>query len=155
MIWSFLHTFADNKQAIVSRILIRLFLVAALLCDFLGFADGVKPQGIAVKDEQKSEEQIKQDDGYLKAVAEEPQSPVEVVFRSAPSSSRVASNRPTRLLPTHGGKPGKHHGRWAADVVYKPFNCALLQPCRGLYRLSIVATPPRLYYVIALRRLLC
>ena len=142
-------------MAIVNRFLIRLFLVAALLCDFLGFADGVKAQGIAVTDEQTSEEQIKQSDGYLKAVAEEPQSPVEVVFRSAPSSSRIASNRPTRLLPTHGGKPGKHHGRWAADEVYKPFNCSLLQPCRGLYRLSTVVTPPRLYYVIALRRLLC
>ena len=139
----------------MNRFLIRLFLVAALLCDFLGFADGVRAQGIAVSGEQKSEEQIKQNDGYLKPVAEEPQSPVEVVLRSAPSSSRIASNRPTRLLPTHGGKPGKYHGRWAAAEVYKPFNCALLQPCRGLYRLSIVATPPRLYYVIALRRLLC
>lgn len=139
----------------MSRILIRLFLVAVLLCDFLGFTDGVKAQGIVSKDEQKSEEQIKQHDGYLKAVAEEPQSPVEVVFRSAPSSSRVASNRPTRLLPTHGGKPGKHHGRWTTNEICKPFNCVLLQLCRGIYHLRTVAAPPRYYYVIALRRLLC
>lgn len=139
----------------MSRILIRLFLVAVLLCDFLGFTDGVKAQGIVSKDEQKSEEQIKQHDGYLKAVAEEPQSLVEVVFRSAPSSSRVASNRPTRLLPTHGGKPGKHHGRWTTNEICKPFNCVLLQLCRGIYSLRTVAAPPRYYYVIALRRLLC
>jgi hypothetical protein len=31
----------------------------------------------------------------------------------------------------------------------------LLQPCRGLYCLCTVVTPPRFYYVIALRRLLC
>ena len=165
----------------MSRILIRLFLVAALLCDFLGSGTGARAQGFVSKDEQKSEErfheaesrgkacldyaearkrsdeiqQIKQHDGYLKAVAEEPQSPVEVVFRSAPSSSRVASNRPTRLLPTHGGKPGKHHGRWTTNEICKPFNCVLLQLCRGLYHLRTVAAPPRYYYVIALRRLLC
>ena len=139
----------------MNRFLIRLFLVAALLCDFLGSGTGARAQGFVSKDEQKSEEQIKQHDGYLKPVAEEPQSPVEVVFRSAPSSSRVASNRPTRLLPTHGGKPGKHHGRWTTNEICKPFNCVLLQLCRGLYHLRTVAAPPRYYYVIALRRLLC
>ena len=139
----------------MNRFLIRLFLVTALLCDCLGSGTGVRAQGFVSKDEQNSEHQIKQHDGYLKAVAEEPQSPVEVVFRSAPSSHRVASNRPTRLLPTHGGKPGKYHGRWAADVVYKPFNRVLLQLCWGLSRLRTVASPPRLYYIIALRRLLC
>ena len=139
----------------MNRFLIRLFLVATLLCDFLGSILDTKAQGMAARDEQKSEEQIKQHDGYLKPVAEEPQSPLEVVFRSAPSSSRVASNRPTRLLPTHGGKPGKHHGRWTTNEICKPFNCVLLQLCRGLYHLRTVAAPPRYYYVIALRRLLC
>ena len=139
----------------MNRFLIRLLLVIALLCNCLGSVTGVRAQGLVSKDEQKSEHQIKQHNGYLKAVAEEPQSPVEVVFRSAPSSHRVASNRPTRLLPTHGGKPGKYNGRWAADEICKPFNCALLQPCRGLYCLCTVVTPPRFYYVIALRRLLC
>jgi len=74
----------------VNRFLIRLLLVIALLYDCLGSVTGVKTQGLVSKDEQKSEHQIKQHDGYLKAVAEEPQSPVEVVFRSAPSSHRVA-----------------------------------------------------------------
>ncbi len=139
----------------MNRFLIRLFLVATLLCDFLGSIQDTKAQGMAARDEQKSEEQIKQHDGYLKHVAEEPQSPVEVAFRSASSSHRVASSRPTRLLPTHGGKPGKHHGRWAGNEVYKPFKCTIQQWCGCLDRQCTVAAPSRLYYVIALRRLLC
>ena len=139
----------------MNRFLIRLFLVVTLLCDFLGSNPDVRAQGTTTKDEQKSEEQIKQHDGYLKPVAEEPQSLVEVAFRSAPSSHRVASSRPTRLLPTHGGKPGKYQGRWAGDNIYKPFNCAIRQQCYSVDRLCTVAAPSRLYYVIALRRLLC
>lgn len=135
----------------MNRFLIRLFFVAALLCDFLGFTDEVRARDVA----PKSEEQIRQSDGCLNPVAEEPQSPVEIVFRSAPSSPRVASNRPTRLLPTYGGKPNKHHGQWAADEVYKPFKAYSLQSCRSPERRHAVASPSRLYYVIALRRLLC
>lgn len=138
----------------MSNILIRLFLVAILLCDFLGSGTSVRAHGITLKDGQNSEEQITQNDGHLMPMAEEPQSPFEVVFRSAPSSNRIASSRPTRLLPTHGGKPGKHNGRWTEDEVHNPFNCLTQQLCRKL-RLSTIATPPRLYYVIALRRLLC
>ena len=146
---------ASYRKRHMNRFLIRLFLVATLLCDFLGSSLDTKAQGMAVKDEQKSEEQIKQHDGYLKYVAEEPQSPVEVAFRSVSSSHRVASSRPTRLLPTHGGKPSKHHGRWAGDEVFKPFNCPIRQRCYSVDRLCTVAAPSRLYYVIALRRLLC
>lgn len=139
----------------MNRILIRLFLIVALLCDFLGSGLDVRAQGAASRDEQKSEEQIKQYDGYLKPVAEEPQSPIEVAFRSAPSSHRVASSRPTRLLPVHGGKPGKHHGRWPGDEVYKPFNSTIQQLWGSVDKLCTVVAPSRLYYVIALRRLLC
>ena len=139
----------------MNRLLIRLGLVATLLCGLLGSSvTGVRAQGVTGKDEQKDEAQIKQNNGYLKSVAEEPQSLLEVVFRSAPSSYRVVSN-PGQSSSSHGGKPGKHHGRWVADAVYKPFNCAILQLCRCLDRLRAVASPPRLYYVIALRRLLC
>lgn len=139
----------------MNKFLIRLFLVATLFCGFLGSEAEAWAQGMTAQDEQKSEHQIKQYDGYLKSVAEEPQNPIEVVFRSAPSSHRVVSNRPTRLLSTHGGKLGKSHCRWAAGDVYKPFKIATLQLCRDLSRRYTVAASPRLLYVIALRRLLC
>ena len=139
----------------MNRFLIRLFLVAVLLCDFLGSAKSARVQDIAVADEQRSEEQIKQNDGYLKAVAEEPQGPVEVAFRSSSSSHRVASHRSTRLLPTHGGKPTNQPGRWAKDNSYNPQTHALLLSCCcHCWQCTTVASQ-RLRYVIALRRLLC
>ena len=139
----------------MNRFLIRFYLIAILLCGFLDSTEGVMAKSFIEYGRQESEHQVKQDDGYLNAVAEEPQSPIEVVFRSARSSHRVASNRPTRLLPTHGGKPGKYHGRWATDEVYKSFKIATLQLCRDFCHRYIVAAFPRLRYVIALRRLLC
>ena len=139
----------------MNSFLIRLFLVAVLLCDFLGSAKSTKVQGVAIADEQKSEEQIRQSDGYLKPVAEEPQSPVEVAFRSTPSSHRVASHRSSRLLPTHGGKPTNHSGRWAKGHSYNPQLCSfLLSSCWPRWQRTTAASQ-RLRYVIALRRLLC
>jgi hypothetical protein len=137
----------------VNRFLIRLFLIVTLLCDFLGSEAGVRSK-VLTHEKATDEEQIKQNDGYLKPLAEEPQSPVEIAFRSVPSSHRIATSRPTRLLPTHSGT-NKYHGRWATDNIYKPFKIAIPQLCSSLDGLCIVAAPPRLYYVIALRRLLC
>ena len=129
-------------------------LVAALLCGLLGSRMGVREEGF-VGNEQKSEEQIRQFDGWLREMAEEPQSPVEYVLRTTSSSNRVISSRPSRLLPTHSGRTGHHHGRWAAD------GCGPLQTSpwgnitKSSYTPGRVSSPPRLYYVIALRRLLC
>ena len=165
----------------MNRFLIRIFFIVAFLCNILGSGMGVRAQGFLATEQQKSEErfhvaenrgkacldyaevrkrsdeiqQIKQNDGYLKPVAEEPQSPVEVAFRSAPSSHRIASNRPTRLLPTHGGKPTNHGGRWAKGELFNPLIFPSLRLCRRLFCHRTTAASPRLRYVIALRRLLC
>jgi len=76
---------AGGRVADAMRRVIRLFFILAFLSGILGSGMGVRAQGFLAT-EQKDEEQIKQNDGYLKPVAEEPQSPVEVAFRSAPSS---------------------------------------------------------------------
>jgi len=149
------RTFVANFNADAMRKVIRLFFIVAFLFGFLGSGMGVRAQGFLATEQQKSEEQIKQNDGYLKPVAEEPQSPVEVAFRSAPSSHRIASNRPTRLLPTHGGKPTNHSGRWAKSESYNPLKSPSLRSCRQFFCHRTTAASPRLCYVIALRRLLC
>jgi len=149
-----LHLQSNNTVGFVNRFLIRLFLVAMLLCGFFGSRIGVKAQSI-VDNAQKSEEQIKQSDGWLRQVAEEPQSPVESTLRTAPSSHRVASSRPTRLLPTRGGRTGQHHGRGGSDGLLNPYRYLPCWQCYGLVSLQKVYSSPRLYYVIALRRLLC
>lgn len=131
----------------------RFCLIAALLCGLLGSKMGVREEGF-VGNEQKSE-QIKQFDGWLRGMAEEPQSPVGSLLRTNSSSNRVISSRPSRLLPTHGGRTGQHHGRGLADG-YCPLQISLR---RGFSISSLalgrVSSSPRLYYVIALRRLLC
>lgn len=146
---------AITELAIVNRFLLRLLLVAMMLCDFLGSSDGVMAKCLTEKGSQENESQVKQSDGYVKDVAEEPRCPVDVVFRSASSSSRLASSRPPRLLPTHGGKSGKSQGRWAADRLSNPYKHLLLQKCWSHILLRTSVASPRLYYVIALRRLLC
>lgn len=131
----------------------RLSLIAALLCGVLGSVAGVRAQH-AVAYGQIGEEQIKAEDGRLKQMAEEPQSPAGTSFRTVPSTHRVASSRPVRLLPTHGGRTGQNQGRWAADG----FSLHKYLPgwqCFGIAGQHRAAPSPRLYYVIALRRLLC
>ena len=137
------------------RKVIRFFFILAFLCNVPGSGMDVRAQGFLSTEQQKNEEQIKQNDGYLNPVAEEPQSPVEVIFRSVPSSHRVASSRPTRLLPTHGGKPTNHGGRWAKGESFNPLTSPSLRLCSQFCWHRTTAASPRLRYVIALRRLLC
>ncbi|MBQ8968512.1 MAG: hypothetical protein IJ064_02085 [Bacteroidaceae bacterium] len=149
----------------MSRFLTRLFIVAALLCGYLGSNVGAKARYLSANGTHKSEAQIRQSDGWLRQVAEvtgyaaslveEPQAIPVAARLSAPSSNRVASSRPTRLLPTHGGKPTNSAGRWAKGKSFNPQLFPLLRPCRRHCRQRMAATPPRLRYVIALRRLLC
>lgn len=147
----------------MKRYLIRLALVAALLCGSL-LGQNAKAQG-AVASHKQDEEQIKQDDGWIHHVAEEPESQPFSLLRST-STHRVNSirehrtsarslSRPVRLLPTHGGKPGQHSGRWATGQSSHPPKFALQLPCAGLRWHPTPAASPRRRYVIALRRLLC
>ena len=106
-------------------------------------------------DEQKNEEQIQEADGFLRQVAEEPQSPVEAAFRSAPSSHRVASSRSSRVQTTHGGRTNHTHGRVLADVLSYLHKYLPLGDVSSKSSSARAFASPRLYYVIALRRLLC
>lgn len=75
-------------------------------------------------------------------------------FRAG-SQHRLSSLRPTRLLPTHGGKSGKHYFRNGANnnPFYNPETFYILAQVLTPQRRAMSA--PRSYYVIALRRLLC
>lgn len=137
----------------MNKVLIRFFFFAALLCSFLGSKVGVGGQSI-LNNGTDGEEQVSQSYGWLKQVAEEPQSPVTTALRTSSSPNRIISSRSFRLLPTHGGRPD-HHGRWTINGY-----CPLHISPRGYfskssYALGRVSSSPRLYYVIALRRLLC
>lgn len=142
----------------MNRFLTRLFVAAMLLCGFLGSKIEFQAQDYVVEAQKsRSDEiqQIKQGDGWLRQVVEEPQSPVESVLRTAPSSHRITSSRPTRLLPTHSGRSNQHHGRWSADGLFNLYKYQSCWQCYSLVSLHRISSSPRLYYVIALRRLLC
>lgn len=138
----------------MNRFLMHLLLASTLLCGFLGSSTEVKAWGMAGCD-QKSEEEVKENDGWQKQMTEEPLIPVETSLRTLPTFNRVVLSRPIRLRPTHGGRFCQHHGRWSADGL---FNFYKYQSCwqrYGFVRLHRISSSPRFYYVIALRRLLC
>ncbi len=133
--------------------LLRIGLVATLLCGVL-LGSAVKAQG-AVASSQQDKQQIKQHDGWIHQVAEEPETAPVPALRPSTPSHRVASHRSVRLLPTHGGNPSQHSGRWAkGQLSYQP-KFSLQLPCISRPSLCTPAASPRHYYVIALRRLLC
>lgn len=146
--------FAFNLYFSVIKFLSRFFTIVALLCGLLGFGIGVKAQAVC-HDEQKNEEQIQEADGFLRQVAEEPQSPVRLSLCSRHSSNRVASSRSSRVQTTHGGRTNHTHGRVLTDVLSYLYRYLPLDDVSSKLSSAWAFASPRLYYVIALRRLLC
>ena len=136
----------------MKRYLIRLSLVGSLLCSIL-LGSSTKGQG-GMEGCQHDQQQLKQHDGWVHHVAEEPERAPVSLLRPT-SSHRVASSRSVRWLPTHGGKPSKYSGRWAKDQLSNLTNGSVKLLCICRSGLCTVVSSPRRYYVIALRRLLC
>ena len=148
-------TNSNESNRYVNKFLIRFFLVAGLLCGILGPCAGARPQELSANREGENREQIRPSEGWLRQVAEEPQSLGGTTVRTVPPSHRVASPRLSRLVPRHGGKPTNHNGRWAKGKPFNPTTFPSLLPFRCDCRQRAAAASPRLIYVIALRRLLC
>lgn len=139
---------------LMKRFLLSIGLVVTLLCglsDSLGWVSNQK--GVANKHQQ--EEQITQYNGYVKGLMTERQRPYNYPLVKSQNQQRVGSSRPSRIIPTYGGKSGKNLAHWAnqlqnntLNIIYLPL--PELRTCSGLGIAS-----PRLYYVIALRRILC
>jgi len=136
----------------MKKLFIQLLLVATMLFGLLGSETGVRAEGLLAQKHQ-DEQQISRHDGLSILMAEEPEVPTSIL-RNPPSSHRIAASRSFRLLPTHGGKPGQHYGRYAGRYSSNPL-IALSQPLQFCQRVCRADASPRLYYVIALRRLLC
>ena len=136
----------------MKRYLLYLSFVATWLCGIL-LGSNTKVQD-TVSNRQQDEQQIQRHDGWIRHVAEEPET-LPVSLLRPTTSHRVASSRSARLLPTHGGKPSQHSGRWAKGQLSYPPYCPIQLPCISRQRLCMAAASPRHYYVIALRRLLC
>lgn len=138
----------------MNSFLIRLSLIAALLCGLLGSNLGAKAQHTAHR-HADDEEQLQQYDSWLKHVAEEPQTVQLPLMQSGGQSHRVVTTRNSRILPSHGGKPGQTDGRWTRHHSSNSIKYALLHLRQSPNWLHTGVASPRHYYVIALRRLLC
>ena len=128
-------------------------LILLLSASVLDISGGVRAQR-AIAELRQGKVNVEQCDGWLRHIAKERQSLPLEALRSSSSSSRVASSRPARLLPTHGGKPTSHSGRCSRNESYNPTLYSLLLPCRNHTSVT-AALSPRLRYVIALRHFLC
>lgn len=137
------------------NLLSRLFLIITLLCGFSGIEPNVWAKNYTETGKQDNEEQIKQSDGWLSQMAEEPQTSTGTIVLSVPSSSRIASFCTIRLLPTHGGKSNNHTSRWAKGNSNNNLSSPTTLSFRCRCWQCVTAASPRLRYIIALRRLLC
>ena len=137
----------------MKKYLLRISFIASLVCGFL-LGSTVKAQG-AVAERQHDKQQIKQYDGWIHQLAEEPETAPVSALRPLSPSHRVASHRSVRLLPTHGGKPSHNSGRWGKGQLSNLPKCFVQLSCIGHHQPSMAVSSPRGYYVIALRRLLC
>ena len=139
---------------LMKRYLLRIGLVVTLLCGLSDSLEWVSNQdGVAKKHQQ--EEQITQDDESFKDLIAERQRSIDNPLVTSQSQQRVGSSRPSRITSTYGGKSGKNLAHWAnqqldntLNIIYQPLQ--LIKTCSGHGIAS-----PRLYYVIALRRILC
>ncbi|MCH5307310.1 MAG: hypothetical protein J1E37_04460 [Prevotella sp.] len=150
----------------LNRYLSHILLIALLWCGLADLSDGVTRLNVFFPKHQQAQhdlpympngkgQELSYDDGWLPNVAEEPQGQINVIVRSGGSSHRVGSSRPTRLLPTYGGKPGSHYGRWAKDFSSHFVSYSFQHSYWNRVWLRMGASFPRHYFVIALRRLLC
>lgn len=137
----------------MKKYLLRIGFIATLLCGIL-LGSTVREQK-TVTVHQSDNQQIKQLDGWIHHLAEEPETAPVSALRPSLPSHRVASSRSVRLQPTYGGKPTQHSGRWVKDYSSHLSKCSLRLSCVGHHRLCMFAASPRRYYVITLRRLLC
>ena len=136
------------------RFLLRIALIATMVC---GLSDswkwgGVKERAIC---SQTKEEQVTAYDGLTKGVMEEPEGQYSSPLLRSQPQQRVGSSRSSRVMPTHGGKPGRNIGGWNNHHSYNPLNFTHLAQSELTTRSAEGVASPRLYYVIALRRILC
>ena len=139
---------------LMKRYLLRIGLVVTLLCGLSDSLEWVSNQeGVGKKHQQ--EEKITQDNGYVKGLVAESQKPIDSPLVKSQNQQRVGSSRPSRIIPTYGGKSGKNLAHWAnqhfdntLNIIYLPLQLKNICSGHGI-------ASPRLYYVIALRRILC
>ena len=127
-------------------------LITSLWCSIAFFSE-TKANVTFISDFQR-EEQVDCHEGWARCMAEEPQSVFGGSLRTA-SSLRLCSSRTSRLLPSHTGNSGSNYGRYSSLYSFNCFKILCQYFCLEHYTFLQSAASRRLYYVIALRHILC
>lgn len=135
----------------VKRSLAHIAYIALLLCALLMPTESVRAGGV-VTGKQRGELCIDRYDGHLRLLTEERQRPS---VQNGRPQQRIGSSRPTRLVPSHGPKPGRSVGRWTDTPSSYLLKYDFLRLVPGRLSVWLGVASPRSYYVIALRRILC
>ena len=140
---------------VMKKFIFRLFAVLVLLCGAMAPGQGILAQG-NIQRHQGENATVARFDGAQGGMMEQNERPASPVVRTAGASHRVGANRPSRLIPSHGGgKTGR--GDFALlnrnSCHFIKYACLFLH--RGLAWAAPEGGSPRYYFVIALRRFLC
>lgn len=141
--------------AAVNRFLLRLWFAIAFLCVLPETIPGLGGESAIGNPEPAKEESICQNFRLNHHLELQGQLPPAGVIVSAKNSHRIGSSRSVRLMPSHGGKPGRSLGHCSSGYSSYLSNLSCLLLHKAFSRLQMWAASPRYYYVIALRRLLC
>ena len=134
--------------------LFRLWLMMLLLCGLPATNYSVLAQA-DVTSKAAQEESFSQSDGLHRYMMLEQQKMPAGFVITAKNGERIGSSRPVRPIPTHGGKPGRMLARLTSSGSVYLSNLHALLLCLSAGNKRAWAASPRLYYVIALRRILC
>ena len=137
----------------MNRFLFR-FLLLLTLCGILGVDSQTKAQ-VIVPENSGKESRIERHDSQALDLLEERQRPILPAFRQSPPLHRVSSTRPSRIMPTYGGKNGRSMGVRKITSSFHFHFYACWVRCLRCQQLMARTLSPRDYYVIALRHLLC
>ena len=138
-----------------ARLARHILLVAILFCaTVLDSASAIRAEGFGIVHRQ-GETCIEQHTPQSGLLTEQRQRQPSQAVRSSSPLPRLASSRPVRLLPTHGGKPTHQTSRWNKSESLSQNLLIAFSACCGLQWPCTSVPSPRLRYVIALRRLLC
>lgn len=138
----------------ISNRFFRLWLAVLLLCCLPVIDFGAQAQ-TGVRGESLKKECVTKHDGLQRCMMRERQMSLAGTVISAKTGQRIGSSRTFRVHPSNGGKPGRSFGHWSDGYSFQHSKFFALLRHRIYCDSRVGAASPRLYYVIALRRLLC
>lgn len=133
------------------KILLGIGLLFTLMCGISGATDKVRVEKPAIGCEWHHDQVVAHVFGLPDSLLDG--------FRSqvlpSQGQQQIGSLSQLRIIPAHGGKSGKNLGHWINQLPYQHLSCICLPLIALNAYEGLGIASPRLYYVIALRRILC